>query len=226
MKNWICFVMAVLTLACSDKYRAVVDSAPVPQILFNKDTISIREKDETNILHTDHGNLTIYIKEVGHQLNLIREDTNSAVHIMYRGEDILPGRSLPVTDSIQVFISADSPGDFTLAFTLTDRLGRIITRYLPVRVLANQAATPVFFYRQEAPAQLQSWPYQLNASLSADPDGSIMQYHFLINGQLVDSRDPAIRWVFRAKGEQVVGLYVTDDLGLSSATVYQKIMIP
>lgn len=226
MKKMICLVMVVMALACSDKYRSVADSAVPFLISFNRDSVRIREKDDTNILFTSNGKLTIYLKDADHQLTLVREDTNTAIHVRYRGTDILPGKPLPVADSIEVFISADQPDLFALAFTLTDRLGRMITRTLPVRVIANQAATPNFFYQREEPSSLQSWPYQLNASPSSDPDGLISKYHFLINGQLVESGDPVVRWIFRAKGEQVVGLYVTDDLGLVSATVYQKILIP
>lgn len=225
MKHWIYLLMWVLLGACSDKYQSILDAAPSQELSFSKDSVHIRERDYTNILYSGNGQLTIYCKDVNHQLNLVRDDTCTSVHLLYRGEDIVPGKSLPVADSLQLFISADRPGMYRLQFFLTDRLGRVITQEVPVRVSANQPATPDFFYRMEEQTQLQSWPYQFNASLSQKPDGIITRYHYSINGKAIDSRDPVIRWVFRAKGEHVVGLSVTDDLGQPSATVYKKIMI-
>lgn len=226
MKSWIYLLMLVLLGACSDKYQSILDAAPKQELSFSKDSVHIRERDYTNILYSGNGQLTIYCKDVNHQLNLVRDDTSISVHLLYRGEDIVPGKSLPVADSLQLFISADRPGMYHLKFYLTDRLGRVITQQLPVRVFVNQPATPDFFYRMEEQTQLQSWPCQFNASLSQKTDGIITHYHYSINGQPIDSRDPVIRWVFRAKGEHVVGLSVTDDLGQPSATVYKKIMIP
>lgn len=225
MKQWIYLLILVLVGACSDKYQSILDAAPSQELSFSKDSVQIREKDYSNILYSTNGQLTLYCKDVIHQLNLVRDDTSTSVHLLYRGEDIVPGKSLPVADSLQVFISADRPGMYQLRFYLTDRLGRVISQQLPVRVLTNQPATPDFFYRMEAQAQLQSWPFQFNASLSHKPDGIITRYHYSINGQAIDSRDPVIRWIFRSKGEHVVGLSVTDDLGQPSATVYKKIMI-
>lgn len=226
MKHWKCLLMLMLMGACSDKYQSILDAAPKQELSFSKDSVQIRERDYTNILYSGNGQLTIYCRDANRQLNLMREDTSTLVHLLYRGEDIVPGKSLPLADSLQVFISADRPGLYHLQFYLTDRLGRIIARQLPVRVLASQPATPDFFYRMEEQTQLQNWPYQFNASLSHKPDGIITRYHYSINGQMIDSRDPVIKWIFRSKGEHVVGLSVTDDLAQLSATVYKKIMIP
>lgn len=226
MKPWIYLSVLCLLGACSDKYQSILDAAPKQELSFNKDSVQIRERDYTNILYSANGQLTLYCKDVIHQLNLLRDDTSTSVHLLYMGEDIVPGKSLPVADSLQLFISADKPGMYQLRFNLTDRLGRVITQQLPVRVLANQPAIPDFFYLMEEQTQLQSWPFQFNASLSNKPDGIITRYHYSINGQAIDSRDPVIRWIFRAKGEHIVGLSVTDDLAQPSATVYKKIMIP
>ncbi len=226
MKPWNYLCVLCLLGACSDKYPSVLDAAPKQELSFNKDSVQIRERDYTNILYSTNGQLNLYCKDVIHQLNLVRDDTSTSVHLLYRGEDIVPGKSLPLADSLQVFISAERPGMYQLRFNLTDRLGRVITQQIPIRVLANQPAIPDFFYRMEEQTLLQSWPFQFNASLSHKPDGIITRYHYLINGQAIDSRDPVIRWVFRAKGEHIVGLSVTDDLAQPSATVYKKIIIP
>lgn len=226
MKNVIYVLFCLLALDCSNKYESIVESAPQQRLSFNKDTIAIREKDYTNILYSNNGRLTLYCSDPAHELNLMRDDTNSVIHVMYRGEDIVTGKYLPVTDSVQVFVTADQPGLFSLSFYLTDRLSRVTNKNVPIKVFANQSATASFFYRMEEKTQLQSWPFYFDASLSFKPDGVITNYHYLINGQAVDSRDPVIRWIFHAKGEHIVGLYVTDDLNQNSSTIYQKIKIP
>ncbi len=226
MKNWICICVGMLAIGCSNKYETVLSSAPRPMLSFNKDTVSIRERDYTNILYSNNGRLTIFCSDPAHQLNLMRDDTNRVVHVLYRGEDMVMGKSLPVMDSVQVFITADLPGLYALRFYLTDRLGRQINQQVMVKVLSNQSPVASFFYRKEEQTQLQSWPYYFDASLSSKQDGVITMYHYLINGQAIDSRDPIIHWTFHAKGEHRIGLYVTDDLGKHSSTVYQKISIP
>lgn len=226
MKTWIYLLAFVLAIGCSNKYESIVDLSPAPGLSFSRDTISIREKDFTNVLFSNNGRLTIYCSDPTHQLNLMRDDTSSSVHVMYRGEDIVPGKSLPVTDSLQVFITADKPGTFDLGFYLTNRLGKTTKKNVQVKVFANQPATASFIYGREAETLQQSWPYYFDASLSNKPDGVIVFYHYLINGQAVDSQDPVIHWTFHAKGEHTIGLYVTDDLGQHSATVTKKILIP
>lgn len=211
--------------ACSNKYASIKESAPKQELSFSKDTVRIRERDSTNVLWTNNGRLTIYCKDPDHQLNLMRDDTSSSVHVLYRGNEIKSGQSLPIADSIQVFLFADAPGIYAVDFYLTDRLGRMIQKTLIVKVGVNQRPVARFTWWSEAQTQLQSFPYVLDASSSSKPDGVINRYQFSINGQWIGSNDPVLKWVFHAKGEQVIGLYVVDDLGQGSDTVYQKINI-
>lgn len=225
MKKFLVCCMFLQIIACSDKFETMV--RPVTAVLSaSKDTLYLRERDYTNILNSDAGKLTLYCGDASHQLNLQRDDTSQAVHVSYRGISIAPGDFLPVDDSLQVFVSADLPGLYALRFFLTDRLGKANEKTMYIRCLANQPATPSFFYRMEEQTQPQSWPYYFDASLSSKPDGIITQYHYQVNGQIVESRDPLIHWIFRAKGEHLVNLSVTDDLGQRSATYTQKIKIP
>ncbi len=221
----LCGWMLLLIIGCSNKYEAIKTSAPKQELSFNKDTVQIRERDATNVLWTDHGRLTIYCKDPDHQLNLLRDDTCSSVHLMYLGNDIKPGQSLPLMDSIQVFVFADAPGMYGLDFLLTDRLGRAIQRTVPVKCSVNQPPVARFSWWAELQTQLQSFPCVIDASVSSKPDGLITHYDFSINGQWMGSNQPVFRWIFHAKGEQVVGLAVTDDLGQVSDTVYQKIVV-
>lgn len=219
------FYVLVILGACSNKYESVVNSAPKPELGFNRDTVRIREKDYTNVRNTNNGRVTIYCSEPGHSFTLQREDTSSRVHVMYRGNEITSGASLPVMDSIVVFINADTSGLYALDFYLTDRLGKTAKKKLMVSCWPNQQAVATFFYTALGPTT-QSWPYQFNASLSGKPDGMITVYHFSIYGQAVDTYQPILNWTFHAKGEYTIGLYVTDDLGKNSETFTQKITIP
>jgi hypothetical protein len=67
--------------------------------------------------------------------------------------------------------------------------------------------------------------YQFNASGTQKPDGIITAYHFLINGQEMVSSTPLFNWTFHANGPQQIGLYVTDDLGKNSDTIYKQLYI-
>lgn len=225
MKHFFLAAMLLVIASCSDKFDAVLRPVQEP-LSSNKDTLRLREKDYTNILNSDAGKLTLYCADPSHQLNLLRDDTSQSVLVSYRGVSILSGGSIPVTDSVQLFVSADRPGLFPLRFLLTDRLGKTVEKTIIVYCVANQPAIASFFYRAEEQTQLQSWPYYFDASLSSKPDGAITAYHYSINGQLIDSRDPVLHWVFHAKGEQVITLYVTDDLGQNSDRYMQKILIP
>lgn len=225
MKKWF-FIFYVVLASCSNQYDAIVNSAPSPDLHFSKDTLRIRERDYLNVGYSNNGKLTIYCSEAAHELNLSLDDTSTRVHVLYRGTEISSGESLPVMDSIQVFVNADVAGIYALDFYLRDRLGKTVKKRLVVKAAANGAAVASFFYEALPPFQLQSWPYLFNASLSSKPDGIIVSYHYSVNGQMITTYDPVMNWVFHAKGVHNIGLYVTDDLGKNSDTVHQQIKIP
>ncbi|MEO8173472.1 MAG: hypothetical protein ABI581_10330 [Sediminibacterium sp.] len=220
-----CFYALVFLGACSNKYESVVNSAPTPQLSFSKDTVRIREKDYTNIRYTNNGKLMIHCSEARHELNISLEDTSSHVHVMYRGNEIVSGASLPVMDDIEVFVNADTAGVYAIDFYLRNRLGKTTKQTLIVQCLSNQEPVATFFSVALGQEQLQSWPYVFDASLSGKPDGLITAYHYSINGQAITTNQPVMNWTFHAKGEHLIGLYVTDDLGRNSATFTQKITI-
>jgi hypothetical protein len=219
-------VICLLLSACGKQYESIVQIAPIPDLHFSRDTLHIREKDYLNAGYRNKGKLTVFCSDVEHDLNLSIDAVSPLVHLLYRGTEILPGASLPVMDSIQVFLNADTAGLYVIDFYLRNRLGTTVRKKLFVEVSANAAPVASFFYEALPPIGLQSWPYDFNAYLSTEPDGVIVSYHYLINGQLLRTVEPVLHWVFHAKGTHDIGLFVMDDLGKNSDTIHQKITIP
>ena len=218
-------IMLAVLSACSNKKEVILQTASRPAIGFNKDTVSVREEDWTNVLGTGNGKVTVYCSDVEHSMNLQVDDTSSRVHIMYRGTEIKNGESIPVMDSVLLFCVADAPGLYEVTIWLTDRLGRIEGHKLFIRCLPNEAPKASFFWRDLGSDQLQTWNYVFDASNSSDADGIITQYHYSINGQNIVTNQPVMYWAFHAKGTHSIGLYVTDELGNSSDTLYQNLII-
>lgn len=225
MKNYLILIMIIVLTACSDKYRSIYDSALPPEIRFNKEVVTIREKDYTNVNFTNNGMLTIYCSSASHQLNVQMADKSGLVHFMYRGDEIQSNQPFVAMDSVKLFCTCDSVGVYSVDFYLTDQLGKTTKKQLIVNCLANQPGTASFFYVPLGSSELQSWPYLFDGSLSTDPDGVITSYHYSINGQKIMTTKPLMNWVFHAKGTHDIGLYVTDDLGKNSDTIHKQIMI-
>ena len=225
MKNIFLISVCVFLFGCSNKYESVVGTAPRPALSFNKDTIRIREKDYSNINLTGNGRLTIYCPNAGHQLNIVFSDTSGKAHFHYRGNLIQNGQALIVIDSVNLFVDCDTAGVYPIDILLTDQLGRMIQKQLVVKCAANQKAVPRFFYVPPSNNLLQSWPYLFDASNSNDPDGTIVAYQYFVNGQLISINSPVMNFTFHYKGEHTIGLFLVDDLGLHSDTIYQKITI-
>lgn len=225
MKRILTGILLAVLAACSNKKDVIVNTADRPSASFSKDTVSVREKDWTNILSTGNGKVTLYCSDPGHELNMQMEDTSMRVHIMYRGVELVSGASVPVMDSVQLFCVADAPGLYAVDLFLTDRLGRGDGKKLFIR--CTPATDPVanFFWRDLGSEQLQTWNYLFDASGSVKSDGVITAYHYSINGQKVETNKPLMNWTFHAKGSQVIGLSVTDDLGHTSAITYQTLTI-
>jgi hypothetical protein len=217
--------IAVSLLSCNKKYDSLYNNAPRPALSCNRDTFCIREKDPTNIRRTDASRLVVYCGDVVHELNLQFSDSSGRVHIMYRGSEILSNQFLPVIDSVELFVYADTAGIYPVDCYLTNRLGKVAKKQFVIKSLPNQKPVPSFFGSLTDNNQLQNWGYLFDASISADTDGLITGYHFFINGQPFFTNEPSLAWNFHAKGTHDIALYVTDDLGLSSDTLHQKLTI-
>lgn len=225
MKKLLILIITVSLLSCNKKYDSLYNNAPRPALSFNRDTFSIREKDQTNSKRTDAGRLVLYCADINHELNLQISDSSGMVHLIYRGSEILPTQFLPVIDSVELFVYADTVGIYPIDCFLTDRLGKVTQKQFIVKSLPNQKPVPSFFWTLTDNSQLQNWDYFFDASISADPDGLITGYHFAINGQPFFTNTPSLGWNFHAKGTHDISLYVTDDLGLSSDTLHKKLTI-
>ncbi len=224
MKN-LFVILILLAIACNKKDDSLYNNAPRPDLSFNRDTFFIREKDQTNVKRTDAARLVVYCGDVDHQLNLQFSDSSGKVHIIYRGNEILSNQFLPVIDSVEHFIYADTAGIYPVDCFLTDRLGKVTQKKFVIKCLPNQKPVPSFFWILTDNSQLQNWGYLFDASISADVDGLITGYHFSINGQPFFTNQPSFSWNFHAKGEHDIALYVTDDLGINSDTLHQKLTI-
>lgn len=225
MKKQFIIASLIFLFGCSDKYQSLYESAPKPELSFNKDLLTIREKDYTNINLTNNGMLTIHCASASHQLNIQFADKNDKVHFMYRGEEIQNNQPIVAMDSVQLFCSCDTAGVYSVNFNVTDQLGKTAVKQLIVNCLANKAGTPSFFYVPLDNSELQSWQYVFDGSLSTEPDGIITAYHYSINGQMITTNKPVMNWTFHAKGTHDIGLYVTDDLGKNSDTLHKQLTI-
>ena len=222
----ILFGLLLGTLAsCSNQKDVILQTAARATLHFSKDTVRVREKDWTNVRGSGNGNVTLYLSDQGHQLNMRIDSIPATVHLLYRGTEIGSGESIPVMDSVQLFCVADLPGLYQIDLYLTDRLGRGETKKLFVRCVPSTTASPSFFWRDLGSEQMQSWNYVFDASNTNKPDGTISEYHYSINGQAISTNQPVMYWTFHAKGDHKIGLYVIDDLGRKSETLYQTLTI-
>lgn len=219
------YLVCLLLISCNKKYDSLYHNAPGPALRFNRDTMILREKNQTNILRNEAGKLVVYCGEVAHQLNLQLGDPGGKVHFVYRGIEILPTDFLPVIDSVLLFVYADTAGLFPVDCYLTDQLGKINKKTLFVLSFPNQKPVADFFSVLTNDSHPQKWAFWFDGSNSSDPDGKIVEYHYSVNGQPINVNQPACSWVFHAKGVHDIGLYVTDDLGLSSDTIQHQITI-
>ena len=217
----------LLVLAgCSDKYNSLYDSAPSPLISFDKDTLSIREKDYSNINATNKGVLKFLCNAATHQLNLTLSDSSGRVHFEYKGVGIRNMQPLVITtDTFSLYCNCDTAGKYPVRFYLSDQLDKVSSRILLVDCAANKKAIPSFTYTA-IDTVFENWSYRFDASASIKQDGIIQYYHFSINGIPFVTNTPVIEWVFHSKGLATISLFLSDDLKLNSDTITKTFLIP
>lgn len=224
MKNLIIFFL--LFASCSDKYASLYQSAPAPALSFSKDTITIRERDYTNVNASNHGIFFLQSQSSGHQLNIQYNETSGKVHFAYRGNFLKESQPIIIAGDItSLFCSCDEPGIYSVYFFLTDQLGKSTSRELIIHCLANQTAKAALNSRLIDSSQTDNWVYRLDASGCYKPDGLIRSYHYSINDQPILTTNPLMDWTFHKRGEQTISLFVLDDLDQASDTLHQKIFI-
>ena len=223
MKKYIVF--SLLLLSCSDKYKALYYMAPSPDLLFSREVLTVREKDNTNIRLTDKGKISLYLSDASHELNIRFIASSPAVHFLYRGQEIKSGQALVAMDRVSLFCYVDTVGVYSTEFVLTNQLGETTRKSLAIYSLTNQQPTPAFSAVLIDDSQPQDWQYEFDAARSQDPDGEIRAYHYLIDGQKIATDQSVMHWIFHWAGMHHIAMYVTDDLGKNSDTLHQTIFL-
>lgn len=221
MRNLIfIFTLFLAALAgCSDKYNSLAESAPPPGLTFERDTLYIREKDPTNINASGKGILNIYCMPAGHQFNLSFTDTSGKLHFVYRGDALRDSEPFVVTDDPNtLYVYADTAGAYAVDFYLTDQLGKTTSRKLMIYSGPAQVPIAMLDWRQVS-SDSTNYEYFFDASLSTQVQGSIMRYHYDIDGSPIEVTQPYLRYFFHSVGLHTVAFYVTDDLGQTSSTI-------
>lgn len=227
MKNQLFFCMFLLLLAsCSDKNKALEGVAEPPALHFD-DTLYIREQDSLNINQTRKGILFLYATPIGHQFSLSYSDTSRGkLHFTYRGTELKTDKPFVVTEnSNQLYCYADRPGTYAVDFYLTDQLGRVCTKTLIIKVQAQDKPHAEVAWAIEDRGN-DNWLCRFDASLSKQPFGQIMQYHYLFDHDTVATPNAAMPYFFHGRGVYALSFFVTDDLGRSSDTIHYSIDVP
>lgn len=220
-------LILLLIASCSDKYKTIYNSAPISVLYFNNDTIHIREKDSLNIMGWTNPILWIKSTPSLRTMNFIYSETSGKIHFKYRQEPIKDSEPIIVAgDSTSLYCHCDSAGLFPVDFYLLDQLERVSTKRLYVDCIANEKAKTDLAIQFIDSSSTGNWKYRFDASRTAKNYGKIWGWYFSVDNQSFYAPDPTIDWIFHSPGEHLVSLFVRDDLGVHSDTVFQKIFIP
>ena len=80
-----CLLVLICISACSDKYKSLVDAAPMPHLYFDRDTIVLRERDSFYVARILNPFIRMYAVPSPPQMNIQFEDSSGKVHFSYRG---------------------------------------------------------------------------------------------------------------------------------------------
>ncbi|NCI51315.1 hypothetical protein GWC95_15410 [Sediminibacterium roseum] len=227
MKLALVLIAAVVMYGCSDKYKTIYSSALIPVLAFNHDTLHIREKDSLNI--TGWPNPILWVKSIPSLpvMHMMFSEPTGKVHFMYRQEPMRDSEPIIVAgDSTSLYCHCDMAGVYPVDFYLLDQLERVSTKQLIVNCLANDKARASLSVSFVDSSRTDNWAYRLDASATSKKYGRIYGYYFNVNGLPFYSFDAFVDYVFHARGEQKISVFVKDDLGLHSDTVTAKIVIP
>lgn len=219
------FLVAILLVACNDKYKSIVEAAPDPSIRFASDTLYIREKDPTNINQSNKGMVQIYCMPSSHQFSLSFSDTSGKLHFMYRGQMLPDSQPFVVTgEDNTLYCYADVPGTYAVDFLLSDQLGKTTAKKMIVRCSPSEKPIASLKYEERPGAVSSGWLYYFDGSESRQPFGAIMSYHYLINGVAYVTTQRLFKFSFHEAGQQEVDFFVVDDLGNASDTLHYSIL--
>lgn len=223
-----CFVL--LCMSCSDKYKTIYDSTPLPSVRFNSDTLVARERDTFNIASvnpTINPFLHLYTNQPGFAMNFQYSEPSGKIHFFYRGVELEDSKPIIVAgDSTVLYCRCDTAGFYPVDIFLTDKLDRSVVKRLFVQCLANDQAKGSLSAMLLDSSLTGSWRYRLDATATKKISGKLLGYYFTVNRQSVYATSPVIEWVFHSHGEQQVSVFAIDDLQQHSDTASIKIMIP
>lgn len=227
MKNLLFIsVLLLFAVACNDKYDSLYEAAPTPALRFSSDTLFIREKDPTNINASNKGMIGLYCSPAGRQFNLSYSEASGKIHFSFQGQLLQDSKPFVVTDEVNtLYCYADEPGTYAVDFYLTDQLGKTITRKLVIRCMPGQKPVAALTYEISS-RTTEGLLYYFNGDGSSQPFGSIVSYHYEIDGQAIQVNRPVLKYVFHTKGDHDVSFFVVDDLGQLSDTLHYTITIP
>lgn len=139
--------------------------------------------------------------------------------------------------------SFGAPGDYTVRLRVSDDRGLAATTSRTLSVIANKPPVAAFGPRPPqvgdprgaastvdvAPNPIVNVPYTIDAGASSDPDGSIHEYKFDLDGDGTPERrqltSDATTHTFGSVGDRTIGLRVNDDEFLLSEMVTRKVTV-
>jgi hypothetical protein len=213
---------SLLLNSCSDKYSSLQRLNVAPQILTDKDSMTIREKDYSNY-YTGAGFIRITAKDsMAAGMYLTVYDSTNHLEVFY--DSVRLTKPVAINQYTVLYIACKDTGVFPLTVKIVDRLEKESTKIIPVKVVANQLPEAVL---QVNPINYAPGVgiYNLDASKSFSAMSRIVHYTFLIDNNETSMVKPSIKTTLYS-GIHTIGLSVTDDLGARSMLKTELIVIP
>jgi len=216
------FICCLALLSCSDKYASLQRLNVAPQILTDKDSMTIREKDYSNYF-AGAGFIRITAKDsMATGMYLSVYDSTNHLEVFYDSTRLT--KPVAINQYTVLYIACKDTGVFPLTVKVVDRFEKESIRIIPVRVVANQVPEAVLQVGivNYAPGM---GVYTIDASKSYSAMSRIIHYTFLIDNNETSLVNSSIKTTLYS-GIHTIGLMVTDDLGARSALKTELITIP
>lgn len=215
-------ICCLILLSCSDKYASLQRLNVAPQILTDKDSMTIREKDYSNYFIAA-GFIRITAKDsMAKGMYLSVYDSTNHLEVFYDSTRLT--KPVAINQYTVLYIACKDTGVFPLTVKIVDRFEKESIRIIPVRVVANQVPEAVLQVGivNYAPGM---GVYTIDASKSYSAMSRIVHYTFLIDNNETSLVNSSIKTTLYS-GIHTIGLMVTDDLGARSALKTDQITIP
>jgi hypothetical protein len=212
----------VFLYGCSDKYVAFQRIDVAPNIITDKDSITIRVNDYSNY-YKGAGFLKISAVDTlatGDYLNCF--DSTGHLEVLQDSTKI-NGLQIAINQAAILYVGCKDTGTYPLTIQVVDRFGKMSKKTIPVKVISNIAATPVLNTLLIASSSGQAL-YILDATLSKAPISRIISYSYSIDGSETTLYQSSIKTMLYT-GVHEIQLKVYDDLGLCSPTFKTQITV-